>query len=111
MPNPRSSPRTTFKPQVVVPAYFGFRCNLPLTLRSGPFPVLRERINGWIDHTVDTFALIGTVAGIRTTLAYGLWRGLAVNRAHCQDERDVSLAADTRTHLLSRAPGHATEAE
>ncbi|MCA3890578.1 MAG: hypothetical protein IOC38_36625, partial [Burkholderia sp.] len=28
-----------------------------------------------------------------------------------QYERYVSLAADKRTHLLSRAPGHATEAE
>ena len=28
-----------------------------------------------------------------------------------QYERYVSLAADKRTHLLSRAPGHVTEAE
>ena len=53
-------------------AYFGFRYNLPLTLRSGLYPVLRERINGWIGHTVDAFALVGTVAGIATTLGYGV---------------------------------------
>ncbi|WP_321857011.1 hypothetical protein [Burkholderia cenocepacia] len=37
MSDPRPSPSTTFKPQVVLPAYFGFRYNLPLTLRSGPY--------------------------------------------------------------------------
>ncbi|WP_322083592.1 BCCT family transporter [Burkholderia sp. BCC1972] len=56
----------------LVLAYFGFRYNLPLTLRSGLYPVLRERIDGWIGHTVDAFALVGTVAGIATTLGYGV---------------------------------------
>ncbi len=53
-------------------AYFGFRYNLPLTLRSGLYPVLREGVNGWIGHTVDAFALVGTVAGIAVTLGYGV---------------------------------------
>lgn len=37
----------------LVLAYFGFRYNLPLTLRSGLYPVLRERIDGWIGHAVS----------------------------------------------------------
>ncbi|MBR8312888.1 BCCT family transporter [Burkholderia dolosa] len=56
----------------LVLAYFGFRYNLPLTLRSGLYPVLRERVNGWAGHAVDAFALVGTVAGIATTLGYGV---------------------------------------
>lgn len=56
----------------LVLAYFGFRYNLPLTLRSGLYPVLRERVNGWVGHVVDAFALVGTVAGIATTLGYGV---------------------------------------
>ncbi|HET6555553.1 MAG TPA: BCCT family transporter [Dyella sp.] len=56
----------------LVLAYFGFRYNLPLTFRSGLYPVLRGRINGWMGHTVDAFALIGTVAGIATTLGFGV---------------------------------------
>lgn len=56
----------------LVLAYFGFRYNLPLTLRSGLYPVLRERVNGWIGHAVDAFALVGTVAGIAATLGYGV---------------------------------------
>ncbi|WP_316897355.1 BCCT family transporter [Ralstonia mannitolilytica] len=53
-------------------AYFAFRYNLPLTMRSGLYPLLRERINGALGHGVDAFALIGTVAGIATTLGYGV---------------------------------------
>jgi choline/glycine/proline betaine transport protein len=58
----------------LVLAYFGFRYNLPLTLRSGLYPVLGERMNGWAGHAVDAFALIGTVAGIVTTLGYGVFQ-------------------------------------
>ncbi|WP_114241551.1 BCCT family transporter [Dyella sp. C9] len=56
----------------LVLAYFGFRYHLPLTLRSGLYPVLRDRVHGWIGHSVDAFALVGTVAGIATTLGYGV---------------------------------------
>ncbi|VTU19047.1 High-affinity choline transport protein [Variovorax sp. PBL-H6] len=55
----------------LVLAYFGFRYNLPLTMRSGLYPILRGRINGPIGHGVDAFALVGTIAGIATTLGYG----------------------------------------
>jgi choline/glycine/proline betaine transport protein len=55
----------------LVLAYFGFRYNLPLTMRSGLYPLLQQRINGPIGHTVDAFALVGTIAGIATTLGYG----------------------------------------
>ena len=56
----------------LVLAYFGFRYNLPLSLRSGLYPLLRERIHGPIGHAVDVFALVGSVFGIATTLGYGV---------------------------------------
>lgn len=56
----------------LVLAYFGFRYNLPLTIRSGLYPVFKERIHGPIGHLVDVFALVGTIFGIATTLGYGV---------------------------------------
>ncbi len=56
----------------LVLAYFGFRYQLPLTVRSGLYPLLGERINGPLGHAVDVFALVGTVFGIATTLGYGV---------------------------------------
>ncbi|MBE9610173.1 BCCT family transporter [Chitinilyticum litopenaei] len=56
----------------LVLAYFGFRYRLPLTLRSGLYPIFKERIHGPIGHAVDVFALVGTVFGIATTLGYGV---------------------------------------
>ncbi|WP_133667651.1 BCCT family transporter [Paraburkholderia sp. BL10I2N1] len=53
-------------------AYFGFRYNLPLTIRSGLYPLLRNRIDGVAGHAVDAFALVATIAGIATTLGYGV---------------------------------------
>ncbi|WP_116655165.1 BCCT family transporter [Pelagibacterium sediminicola] len=53
-------------------AYFGYRYNLPLTIRSGLYPLLKERINGPIGHAVDIFAIVGTMFGIATSLGVGV---------------------------------------
>ena len=53
-------------------AYFGFRYNLPLTIRSGLYPLLRERYNGPWGHAVDIFAVCGTIFGIATSLGFGV---------------------------------------
>ena len=52
--------------------YFGYRYNLPLTIRSGLYPLLKERINGPIGHAVDIFAIAGTLFGIATSLGLGV---------------------------------------
>ncbi|MDP4057637.1 BCCT family transporter, partial [Escherichia coli] len=41
-------------------AYFSFRYKLPLSIRSGLYPILKERINGKIGDIVDIFALVST---------------------------------------------------
>ncbi|MBJ3786217.1 BCCT family transporter [Devosia sediminis] len=53
-------------------AYFGYRYNLPLTIRSGLYPLLKERINGPIGHAVDIFAIVGTMFGIATSMGTGV---------------------------------------
>ncbi|MBD3634366.1 MAG: choline BCCT transporter BetT [Methylophaga sp.] len=53
-------------------AYFGFRHNLPLTIRSALYPLIGERIHGPIGHAVDIFAVIGTMFGIATSLGFGV---------------------------------------
>lgn len=53
-------------------AYFGFRHNLPLTIRSALYPLIGERIYGPIGHTVDIFAVVGTMFGIATSLGFGV---------------------------------------
>ena len=37
----------------LVLAYFGFRYNLPLTIRSGLYPIFKEKIHGPLGHAVD----------------------------------------------------------
>jgi choline/glycine/proline betaine transport protein len=53
-------------------AYFGFRHDLPLTLRSALYPLIGERIYGPIGTVVDIFAIIGTVFGVATSLGFGV---------------------------------------
>ncbi|WP_252273650.1 BCCT family transporter [Pseudomonas subflava] len=53
-------------------AFFCFRHNLPLTLRSALYPLIGDRIHGPIGHAVDIFAILGTVFGVATSLGYGV---------------------------------------
>lgn len=52
-------------------AYFTYRHQLPLLPRSALYPLIGERIYGPIGHTVDIFAVIGTLIGVATSLGYG----------------------------------------
>lgn len=53
-------------------AYFAYRRNLPLSIRSLLSPVLGNRLRGWAGHTVDIAAVLGTVFGIATSLGIGV---------------------------------------
>ena len=53
-------------------AYFAFRHNLPLTIRSALYPLIGERIHGPIGHAVDIFAVLGTMFGVATSLGIGV---------------------------------------
>ncbi len=53
-------------------AYFGYRHNLPLTIRSSLYPLIGERIYGPIGNMVDIFAVLGTMFGVATSLGLGV---------------------------------------
>ena len=53
-------------------AYFGFRHNLPLTIRSALYPLIGDRIYGPIGDAVDIFAVLGTMFGVATSLGLGV---------------------------------------
>ncbi len=53
-------------------AFFSYRYGLPLTFRSSLFPLIGNRINGWIGHVVDGAAIVGTIIGIATSLGIGI---------------------------------------
>jgi choline/glycine/proline betaine transport protein len=53
-------------------AYFSFRHDLPLTVRSALYPVLGERIHGPVGNAIDIFAMFGTMFGVATSLGLGV---------------------------------------
>ena len=53
-------------------AYFAYRHNLPLKIRSALYPLIGRKIYGPVGDAVDTFATIGTVFGVATTLGFGV---------------------------------------
>lgn len=53
-------------------AYFSYRHNLPLTIRSVLYPLFGEKVRGRLGDFVDLLAVFGTVFGIATTLGLGV---------------------------------------
>lgn len=53
-------------------AYFAHRYRLPLALRSGFYPLLKDKISGRWGNAIDVFALCSTFFGITTTLGFGV---------------------------------------
>lgn len=53
-------------------AYFAYRMNLPLSIRSALYPIFGKRIHGPIGHGVDLAAVLGTIFGVATSLGIGV---------------------------------------
>jgi len=52
-------------------AYFGFRRGLPLSFRSVFYPLIGDRIHGWIGDAIDVLAVLATLFGLATSLGLG----------------------------------------
>ncbi|MFP3125650.1 BCCT family transporter [Ectobacillus funiculus] len=52
-------------------AFFQFNKNLPASVSSAFYPLLKEKIYGPIGKTIDIFSVIATVFGIATSLGLG----------------------------------------
>ncbi|MFT5563206.1 MAG: choline/glycine/proline betaine transport protein, partial [Litorivivens sp.] len=53
-------------------AYFAYRHDLPLTLRSSLYPLIGDKIYGPWGAMIDIFAILGTVCGVATSLGLGV---------------------------------------
>lgn len=49
-----------------------FNWGLPLTLRSGFYPLLKDKINQWPGHCIDILAVVATLFGLATSLGLGV---------------------------------------
>lgn len=53
-------------------AFFAYNKGLPLTIRSVFYPVLGDRIYGWVGNVVDILAVASTLFGLATSLGFGV---------------------------------------
>ena len=53
-------------------AYFSYRRNLPLTIRSALTPLFGERLSGILGHIVYIVAVVATILGVAQTLGFGV---------------------------------------
>jgi len=52
-------------------AFFSYNKKLPLTIRSGFYPLLGDRVWGPVGHVIDTLAVLATLFGLATSLGLG----------------------------------------
>ena len=53
-------------------AYFSYRRNLPLTVRTALIPLFGKSLSGPIGHVIDVVAVVATVLGVAQTLGFGV---------------------------------------
>lgn len=53
-------------------AYFSYRRDLPLTIRSALAPIFGRSLSGPLGHVVDVVAVVATVLGVAQTLGFGV---------------------------------------
>jgi len=53
-------------------AYFSYRRDLPLTIRSALVPLFGKSLSGPLGHIVDVVAVVATVLGVSQTLGFGV---------------------------------------
>lgn len=85
-------------------AYFSYRHNLPLTIRSALYPLIGNKIHGPIGHVVDVLAVVGTMFGVATSLGFGV----AQINAGLNHLFDVPLDTTTQVVLITLITGFAT---
>lgn len=56
----------------IILAYFCYRKELPLLPRSAFYPFIGDKVYGPLGDMVDTFAVIGTMFGVATSLGFGV---------------------------------------
>ena len=52
-------------------AFFAYNKNLPLTIRSGFYPLIGDKSWGWFGHLIDVVAVLATLFGLATSLGFG----------------------------------------
>ncbi len=52
-------------------AFFSYNRKLPLSFRSVFYPLLGDRINGWMGDVIDILAVLATMFGLATSLGLG----------------------------------------
>lgn len=52
-------------------AFFTYNKNLPLSLRSVFYPLLKDKIFGWPGDVIDAFAVVSCIFGLATSLGLG----------------------------------------
>lgn len=53
-------------------AYFAYRRDLPLTIRSALAPIFGQSLSGFLGHLIDVVAVVATVLGVSQTLGFGV---------------------------------------
>lgn len=53
-------------------AYYAYRRNMPLTIRTALTPLFGKLMNGFLGHVVDVLGVVATILGVSVTIGFGV---------------------------------------
>eukprot|EP00116_Pleurobrachia_bachei_P001104 sb/3461366/ len=76
--------------------FISFRKGLPMTMKSCFYPLIGDRIYGWIGDTIDIFSIITTLFGVCTSLGLGV-KSISAGLNYLNED----IADDTTTQVIT----------
>jgi len=88
-------------------AYYHYKYGQALTMRTALYPLLGNRINGWIGDSVEIVAIIGTMYGVVTSLGLGVQQ-IATGLQRMNEDISNSAGGSTQIWIIWIVTGIAT---
>lgn len=81
----------------IILGFMTFRKGLPMTMKSCFYPLLGNRIYGWMGDLIDTFSILTTLFGVCTSLGFGT---IQVNRGLNFINEDIALSTTNQVIII-----------
>lgn len=77
----------------LIMAFVAYRKGLPMTIRSCFYPLIGDRIFGWMGDVIDSLSVIATMFGVCTSLGIGV---ITINSALHRINSDIEESTDNQ---------------
>ena len=78
-------------------AFVCYRQGLPMTIRSCFYPLIGDKVYGWMGDVIDILSVVGTMFGVCTSLGLG---AMQLNTGIHRINKDIALSSTNQIIII-----------